>query len=84
MSAGATSGLLVILAERRLGVGPRGFGILLATIGIGAAVGPALLRRSIRAGDRRWLFGPYLMRGAVDLTLATVTDPLIAGAALVI
>ena len=84
MSAGATSGLLVILAERRLGVGARGFGILLATIGVGAAVGPALFRRSIRAGDRRWLFGPYLMRGAVDLTLATVTDPLIAGAALVI
>ena len=84
LSAGATSGLLVILAERRLGVGPRGFGILLATIGIGAAIGPALLRRSIRAGDRRWLFGPYLVRGAVDLTLATVTNPLIAGGALVI
>ena len=84
LSAGATSGLLVILAERRLGVGARGFGILLATIGIGAAIGPALLRRSIRAGDRRWLFGPYLVRGAVDLTLATVTNPLIAGGALVI
>ena len=84
LSAGATSGLLVILAERRLEVGARGFGILLATIGVGAAIGPALLRRFIRAGDRRWLFGPYLVRGAVDITLATVTNPLIAGGALVV
>ena len=84
LSAGATSGLLVILAERRLGVGTSGFGILLATIGVGAAIEPSLFRRSIRASDRRWLFGPYLVRGAVDHTLAIVTNPLIAGAALVI
>ena len=81
-SAGATSGLLVILAQRHLGVGPRGFGSLLAAIGVGAAIGPALLRRFIRAADRRWLFGPYLVRGAVDLTLATVANPIVAGASL--
>ena len=84
LSAGATSGLLVILAQRRLGVGASGFGVLLAAIGIGAVIGPLLFRRSIRAGDRHWLFGPYLVRGAVDLTLATVTNPLIAGGALVV
>ena len=83
LSAGATSGLLVILAQRHLGVGPRGFGSLLAAIGVGAAIGPGLLRRFIRAADRRWLFGPYLVRGAVDLTLAIVTSPIIAGGALV-
>lgn len=83
LSAGATSGLLVILAQRHLGVGSRGFGGLLAAIGVGAAIGPAFLRRFIRAGDRRWLFGPYIVRGAVDLTLATVTSPIIAGASLV-
>ncbi len=83
LSAGATSGLLVVLAQRLLGVGPRGFGSLLAAIGVGAAIGPAVLRRFIRAADRRWLFGPYLVRGAVDLTLATVASPIIAGVSLV-
>lgn len=84
LSAGATSGLLVILAERHLGVGPRGFGVMLAAIGVGAAIGPAVLRGFIRAADRRWLFYPYLVRGAVDLTLATVASPIVAGGSLVV
>lgn len=84
LSAGATSGLLVVLAKRRFGVGPGGFGVLLAAIGFGAAIGPALLRRFIRTDNRRWLFGPYLVRGGVDITLATVASPVIAGSALVI
>lgn len=84
LSAGATSGLLVVLAERRLHVGPGGFGVLLAAIGVGAAVGPLVLRRFISPSDKRWLFGPFAVRGAVDLTLATVTSPVIAGGGLVI
>jgi MFS family permease len=84
LSAGATSGLLVVLAQQRLGVGPGGFGLLLAAIGVGAAMGPVLLRRFIKVGDRRWLFGPYLLRGGVDVALATVTSPAIAGSALVV
>ena len=83
MSAGATSGLLVVLAERRLDMGPRGFGGLLAAIGVGAAVGPLLFRRFIRPGDKRWLFGPFAVRGGVDLTLAAVAAPVVAGTALV-
>lgn len=83
LSAGATSGLLVVLAQRWLGVGPGGFGSLLAAIGIGAALGPFLARRRIRPGDKRWLFGPFAVRGGVDLTLAAVADPLVAGGALV-
>lgn len=82
-SAGATSGLLVVLADRWLGVGAGGFGTLLAAIGVGAATGPVLLRRFIRPGDKRWLFGPFAVRGGVDLTLATVSNPVVAGAALV-
>lgn len=39
LSAGATSGLLVVLASDALGVGPTGFGLLLAAIGVGAALG---------------------------------------------
>ncbi|MDW3215652.1 MAG: MFS transporter [Ilumatobacteraceae bacterium] len=84
MSAGATSGLLVVLADRWLGVGPGGFGTLLAAIGVGAAAGPLFLRRFISAGDKRWLFGPFAVRGGVDLTLATVANPLVAGGALTI
>src|ERR687897_675835 len=83
LSAGATSGLLVVLAERWLGVGPGGFGSLLAAIGVGAAAGPLLLRRFIRAGDKRWLFGPFAVRGGVDLTLAGIANPVVAGGALV-
>lgn len=83
MSAGATGGLLVVLADRWLGVGPGGFGVLLAAIGVGAALGPLLLRRAVRPGDKRWLFGPYAVRGAVDLTLAAVANPVVAGGALV-
>lgn len=84
MSAGATGGLLVVLAERWIGVGPTGFGALLAAIGVGAAAGPLLLGRFVRAGDRRWLFGPFAVRGGVDLTLAAVPNPVVAGSALVV
>jgi MFS family permease len=71
LSAGATSALLVVLAGRRLGVGPGGFGLLLGAIGVGAATGPLLLARLTRNPRRPTLvFGPLLLRGLVDLTLA--------------
>ncbi|HEX2046132.1 MAG TPA: MFS transporter [Acidimicrobiales bacterium] len=83
LSAGATSALLVVLAERHLNVGAGRFGILIAAIGVGAALGPLLLRRLI-ADPRRpgVLFGPYLLRGGVDLTLAGTTNFGVAMAAL--
>lgn len=83
LAAGATSGLLVVLADRWLGVGPGGFGTLLAAIGVGAAAGPLVFRRFIRPGDKRWLFGPFAVRAGVDLTLAGVANPAVAGGALV-
>lgn len=83
LSAGATSALLVILAERHLGAGPGGFGLLLGAIGIGAALGPLLLAR-LTSNPRRpaLVFGPYLLRGAVDLVLATTRNLPAAMAAL--
>jgi MFS family permease len=83
LSAGATSALLVILAERHLGSGPGGFGLLLGAIGAGAAIGPLLLAR-LTANPRRpaLVFGPYLLRGAVDLTLAVTRSLPAAMAAL--
>ena len=83
LSAGATSALLVVLAERHLDVGAGRFGLLIAAIGVGAGLGPLLLRRLI-ADPRRpgVLFGPYLLRGVVDLTLAAFSNFGVALAAL--
>jgi MFS family permease len=75
LSAGATSALLVVLAERHLDVGPARFGLLLGAIGVGAGLGPLVLQRFV-ADVRRpsLLFGPYLLRGAVDLVLAAFSS----------
>ncbi|MGI8809158.1 MAG: MFS transporter [Acidimicrobiales bacterium] len=83
LSAGATSALLVVLADRHLHAGPSRFGLLIAAIGVGAGLGPLVLRRLI-ANPRRpaVLFGPYLLRGGVDLTLAASSSFGVALAAL--
>jgi hypothetical protein len=71
LSAGATSALLVVLAERHLHVGAGRYGLLIAAIGVGAGLGPIVVQRVVKEVRRPgWLFGPYLLRGAVDYTLA--------------
>lgn len=83
LSAGATSALLVVLAERHLRVGPASFGILIAAIGVGAGLGPLVLQKLVRNVRRAgWLFGPYLLRGFVDLVLAATTNLVAAAGAL--
>lgn len=83
LSAGATSALLVVLVRERLGLGPQGFGWLLATIAVGALAGPALLTRIVRGPVRPGIvFGAYGVRGLVDVLLALTTWPLLAAAAL--
>jgi predicted MFS family arabinose efflux permease len=85
LSAGATSALLVVLAGRQLRVGPDGFGLLLAAIGVGAALGPLLLARLVNNPRRpAWVFGPLLLRGLVDLVLATTRSLAIAMGALAV
>jgi hypothetical protein len=79
LSAGATSALLVVLIRERLGLGPAGYGIALACIGAGAALGPLLLTRLV--SDPRhpaFVFGPYVLRAAVDAVLALVPVPAVA------
>lgn len=84
LSAGATSALLVVLAQERLG-GGEGFGLLIACIGIGASLGPLLFLRRITDPRRPlFVFGPYAIRGVVDLVLAAVTALPLAAAALII
>jgi MFS family permease len=83
LSAGATSALLIVLAADHLGVEADGFGFMLAAIGLGAAIGPLALTR-LTSDPRRpvFVFGPLLLRGVVDLVLASVRAFPVAVAAL--
>lgn len=84
LSAGATGALLVVLAQDQLRLAPSGYGLLLGAIGVGAALGPLLLTRLISDPRRpAFVFGPYVLRGAVDLVLAVATALPVALAALV-
>lgn len=85
LSAGATSALLVVLAEEHLDAGLRRFGLLIAAIGVGAGFGPLLLQRFVDDVRRPvFLFGPYLLRGLVDLVLAAFSSFGLALAALAV
>ena len=75
LSAGATSALLVVLAEEHLDVGPARFGLLLAAIGVGAGLGPLVLQRVVADARRpALLYGPYLLRGVVDVVLGVFSS----------
>ena len=71
LAVGATGAMLVVLSERHLGLPPSGFAWLIAAIGAGALVGPLIpntFARDYRTA--RWLFVPYLIRGAGDMLIA--------------
>jgi MFS family permease len=85
LSAGATSALLVVLAREHLALPANGYGLLLGAIGVGAMLGPLALTRLTHDPRRSaFVFGPYVVRGAVDLVLATFTALPIALLALVV
>lgn len=85
LSAGATSALLVVLANEQLGVTAGGYGLLIAAIGVGAALGPLVLLRLIRNPARPlFVFGPFGLRGLVDLIIASTTVLPLAAATLVV
>ncbi len=73
-ATGGTSAMLVVLAQRHLGLEPEGFAWLIGAIGFGALVGPIIpntLARDYR--DAKWLFVPYVIRGVGDVLLAVFT-----------
>jgi MFS family permease len=79
LSVGATSALLVVLAQEHYRLPPGGFGSFILVIGVGALLGPfllGLLARDYR--HPRWLFGPYVVRGIGDMLLAIVAAPPLA------
>ena len=83
LSAGGTSALLVVYARERLQVSGAGFGVLLGAIGLGAAVGPLVLLRLVDQPRRTlFVFGPFAVRGVVDLALAATTRLPVAATAL--
>jgi MFS family permease len=74
LATGATSAMLVVLAEQHLNLPPEGFAWLIGAIGAGSLLGPLIpntLARDYR--DARWLFVPYVLRGVGDVMLAVVT-----------
>lgn len=74
LSAGATGALLVVLARDQLALPPSGYGSLLGAIGVGAVLGPLVLTRLVTDPRRPlFVFGPYVLRGVVDLVLAVAT-----------
>jgi MFS family permease len=85
LATGATSAMLVVLAERHLGLPPAGFAWLIGGIGVGALLGP-LIPNAI-AGDyrnARWVFVPYVIRGVGEVLIAVFTPVWIALALLFI
>ena len=74
LATGATSAMLVVLAERHLGLSSGGFAWLIGAIGVGALIGPVIPNAFARDyRDARWLFVPYVVRGAGDILLAVLT-----------
>lgn len=85
LSAGATSALLVVLAEAHLGVGADRFGLLLMAIAVGQAAGPLVLQRLVRDVRRpALLFGPLVVRGVVNVVMAASASFGVAFAALAV
>ena len=71
LATGATSALLIVLAERHLGLSSSGFAWLIGAIGVGALIGPLLPNTFARDyRDPRWLFVPYIVRGVGDVLIA--------------
>ncbi len=73
-AVGATGAMLVVLSERHLHQPPQGFAWLIGAIGAGALVGPLIPNTFARDyRNPRWLFVPYLIRGAGDVLIAVFT-----------
>jgi len=73
-AVGATGAMLVVLSERHLRQPPEGFAWLVGAIGAGALLGPLIPNTFARDyRNARWLFVPYLIRGAGDVLIAVFT-----------
>jgi MFS family permease len=75
--------IMVLFAQERLGLGPRGFGLLLATHAVGAVLGSMFAGRVIDTfGSSRVLRAGMFIEAGVPAAIALSTGPLLAGTAL--
>jgi hypothetical protein len=82
LAVGATSALLVVLAERAYSLNGAGYGAWLAVVGGGALVGPLLVPALSRLSPSRSVPTAYLIRGAGDVGLGLLSNGLAGGALL--
>lgn len=74
LAVGATSALLVVLAERGYALSPTGYGLWLGAIGVGALAGPLILGVLRRVAARTVVTGAYAIRGSGDILLAVLPN----------
>ena len=84
LSVGATSALLVVLAERDYRLTGTGYGLWLAAIGAGALLGPFMVPGVARTPPARLVSRAFVIRGAGDIGLATVSNAYLGGTLLFI
>lgn len=82
LAVGATSALLVVLAQRGYGLSATGYGLWLAAIGAGALAGPLLVTALARVAARTVVSAAYAIRGAGDVLLSVLPSGAAAAAVL--
>ncbi|MEV4793719.1 MFS transporter [Asanoa sp. NPDC049475] len=76
--------LLPLVASRRLGLGPGGYGLLLAALGVGAVAGAAVLPRlRQRLSPNRMMFVAAVLFGAATIVVGLVRIELVVALVLV-
>jgi MFS family permease len=79
----AWNSVLVLFALDRLGLGPEGYGVLIATYGVGGVLGSVVGHRIIEFLGAGWaLRTAIIIEAAGPAALALSTSPLVAGAVL--
>lgn len=83
-ASSAVWALLPVVAARNLGLGSAGYGLLLGVVGIGGVAGAvAIPRLRARAGSARLVTGAMFVTAAATVLVATVSNAIVAGIALV-
>jgi predicted MFS family arabinose efflux permease len=81
----ATTSVMVLVAQERLGLGPLGYGVLLAAMAVGGIAASFSAERVIgRIGAAAALRAGLVIEASTQLVLALARVPLVAGAALAV